>query len=214
MQWRSGLCLTMVLAASNAWAQARKPVDEPPSRAQGAGPTDDERAKAIEAQLQSDPVLRDDQVTIEVRGKTVRLSGTVDTADERSHAEDLVRQSDPTLTVENLLVTSASQDKPPAATKDKVSEGAKRTAHKAEKAAEEAGEMITDGWITSKVKTQFMAADGIHASAINVDTTDHVVTLRGHVRSEAERRKAVKLARETRGVDRVIDQLTIVQPPR
>jgi osmotically-inducible protein OsmY len=210
MQWRYGLCLTVLLAASSAWAQTRRPIDEPPSRAQGAGPTDEERAKSIEAQLQTDPVLRDDQVSIEVTGKRVRLSGTVDTADERSHAEEVVRQSDPTLTVENLLLTNNDREPPAATTKDKVSESTKRAAHKAEKAATEAGEMITDGWITSKVKTQLMAADGVHASAINVDTTDHVVTLRGHVRSEAERRKAVKLARETRGVDRVLDQLTIV----
>jgi hyperosmotically inducible protein len=78
-----------------------------------------------------------------------------------------------------------------------------------EKAATEVGEMVTDGWITSKVKTQLMGADGVHASAINVDTADHVVTLRGTVRTESERRKALKIARETRGVQQVHDQLTV-----
>jgi osmotically-inducible protein OsmY len=218
MQWRCGLCLTMLLAGSNVWAQARRPANDPPSLAQGGGP-DAERAKAIEAQLRTDPVLRDDQVVIEVTGKRVRLSGSVDTADERAHAEEVVRQSDPTLTVENLLQTT---EPPPAAapTKDKgeaardeVKDSTKQAVHKTEKTVNEAGEMITDGWITSKVKAQLMAADGVHASAINVDTNDRVVTLRGEVRSEAERRKAEKLARETRGVDKVVDQLTIVKAP-
>jgi osmotically-inducible protein OsmY len=212
MRWRTGLCMTMMLAASSAGAQDRRPVDEPPSHAEGAGPADAERARAIEAQLQNDPVLRDDPVKIEVTGKHVRLSGTVDTQDERAHAEEVVRQSDPTLTVENLLRTGGEQQ--PAAstsTREKVADTTRSAAHKTEKVATEAGEMITDGWITSKIKAQFMAADGIHASAINVDTTDHAVTLRGQVGSEAERRKAEKLARETRGVTKVVDQLTITR---
>jgi hyperosmotically inducible protein len=219
MQWQWGLCVTILLVASSARAQERRPTDEPPSLAQSAGPTDPERARAIQAQMESDPVLRDDRVNIEVTGKHVRLSGTVDTPEERSHAEALVRESDPTLTVENLLKTTADQPAappetpapppPPAASRDKVTDTTRRAAHEAEKAATEAGEMITDSWITSKIKAQLMAADGVHASAINVETNDHVVTLRGQVRGEAERRKAERLARETKGVERVIDQMTI-----
>jgi len=208
----------MLLAGSNVWAQARRPANDPPSLAQGDGP-DAERAKAIEAQLRTDPVLRDDTLVIEVTGKRVRLSGTVDTGDERTHAEEVVRQSDPTLTVENLLQTTepppaaaTNKDKGEAA-RDEVKDSTKQAVHKTEKAVNEAGEMITDGWITSKVKAQLMAADGVHASAINVDTNDRVVTLRGEVRSEAERRKAEKLARETRGVEKVVDQLTLIKAP-
>lgn len=218
---RSALCLSfmMLFATSTAWGQARRQLNDPPSRTTGADATDDERARSIESQLSTDAVLRDDQITIEVTGKRVRLSGSVDTADERTHAEEVVRQSDPTLTVENLLQTSDDTKppaaKPPAATTgDKVSESTRRAGKKAEKVATEAGEMITDGWITSKVKTQLVAADGVHASAINVDTNDKTVTLRGQVRSEAERRKVVKIARETRGVERVLDQLTLVRPER
>jgi len=207
---RSGLCLSLMLfGASGAWAQSRRQLNDAPTHAAGAGPTDSERARSIESQVSTDPVLRDDQITIEVTGKQVRLSGTVDTADERTHAEDLVRQSDPTLTVENLLQTGDDTTPPAATTTDKISEGSKRAARKAEKAATEVGEMVTDGWITSKVKTQLMGADGVHASAINVDTADHVVTLRGTVRSEAEHRKALKIARETRGVQQVHDELTV-----
>jgi hyperosmotically inducible protein len=214
MLLRTGLLsVVMVFGASGAWGQASRPLNDPPTRAEGAGPTDDERARSIEAQVTTDPVLRDDQIKIEVMGKQVRLSGTVDTADERRHAEDLIHQSDPTLTVENLLQAgddTAPVVTPPAATTtDKLSRDTKRAAQKAEKAATEVGEMATDGWITSKVKTQLMAADGVHASAINVDTADHVVTLRGQVRSEAERRAALKIARETRGVAQVNDQLTL-----
>jgi hyperosmotically inducible protein len=202
------------LGASSAGAQGRRrPIEDLPSRAEGAVPSDTERAKAIEAQLRADPLLRDDEISIDVSGKRVRLGGTVDSADERTHAEDVVRQSDPTLTVENLLQTAGERREGPAAatTQDKVSAGTRRAARKAEKAATEVGEMATDGWITSKIKTQLMAADGVRASAINVDTTDHIVTLRGHVRSESERKKALSIARHTRGVERVVDELELLR---
>jgi hyperosmotically inducible protein len=213
MRWCGGLCLMLLLAAG-ARAQAQ-PVSDPPSRAQGAGPTDAERARAIEAQLASDPALRDDRVTIEVTGKRVRLSGTVDSADERSHAEDLVLQSDPTLTVENLLQPSGDrQAAAPASTTDELKADSRRAAHEAEKAATEVGEMVDDGWITSKVKGKLMTTDGVRASAINVDTADHVVTLRGVVRSESEHKLALRLARETTGVQKVVDELKLVPKGR
>jgi osmotically-inducible protein OsmY len=202
----------VLLVGSTAWAQAQKPAGEPPELAQGGSPTDSERARAIEAQLQTDPVLRDDPVAIEVTGKRVRLSGRVDTDDERRHAEEVVHRSDPTLIVENLLQTNEAP--PPDKTKaeaveDEVKDNAKRAAHKTENVVNEAGQMVSDGWITSKIKAQLMAADGVHASTINVDTAEHVVTLRGQVRSEGERRKAERLARETKGVEKVVNQLII-----
>jgi hyperosmotically inducible protein len=69
--------------------------------------------------------------------------------------------------------------------------------------------MVNDGWITSKIKARLMAADGVHASAIDVDTTDHVVTLKGHVQSTAERKRVIDIVWRTHGVDRVVDQLTM-----
>ena len=44
---------------------------------------------------------------------------------------------------------------------------------------------------------------------IDVSTTGTTVTLSGTVRSEAERNRAVALARETAGVTRVIDRLVV-----
>jgi osmotically-inducible protein OsmY len=51
--------------------------------------------------------------------------------------------------------------------------------------------------------------DIIEAADIDVDTVDGVVTLNGSVGSPAERERAVQLARETDGVTRVVDLLTI-----
>jgi osmotically-inducible protein OsmY len=211
MRWANGLCLLLALGGT-AWAQGRRELSDPPSRAEGAGPPDEERARSIEATLASDPSLRDDQIAIQVNGKNVRLTGHVDNPEERARAQELVEQSDPTLTVENLLQSDEHRvQTTPGTTTNTLSDDTKRAAHKVEKAAGDVGAMASDGWITSKVKSQLLAADGVHASAINVDTTDHVVTLKGRVRSQAERKKAMSIAQHTHGVERVVDQLALTR---
>ena len=49
----------------------------------------------------------------------------------------------------------------------------------------------------------------VKALKLDVDTVAGVVTLKGVVRSEAERQRALQLARETEGVKQVIDQLSV-----
>ena len=44
---------------------------------------------------------------------------------------------------------------------------------------------------------------------INVDTENAVVTLKGSVKSQAEANQAEKLAKETKGVERVISELKV-----
>jgi hyperosmotically inducible periplasmic protein len=72
-----------------------------------------------------------------------------------------------------------------------------------------AGQAVNDGWITTKVKSSFVGVDALDGSDINVDTTDHVVTLRGTVPSAAARTRALSLAKQVEGVKSVKDELTI-----
>jgi osmotically-inducible protein OsmY len=51
----------------------------------------------------------------------------------------------------------------------------------------------------------------VRARTIDVSTTDHVVTVSGTVRSQGEHDRAVELARETNGVTRVVDHLTVAR---
>jgi hyperosmotically inducible periplasmic protein len=59
------------------------------------------------------------------------------------------------------------------------------------------------------VKSSFVGVDALEGSDINVDTTSHVVTLRGTVASAAARARAVSLAKQVEGVKSVKDELTI-----
>jgi hyperosmotically inducible periplasmic protein len=92
-------------------------------------------------------------------------------------------------------------------------EDAKESAHDVKRESHEtagtAGQAVSDGWITTKVKSSFVGVDTLDGSDIDVDTNDHVVTLRGTVPSAAARAKAVSLAKQVDGVKSVKDDLTI-----
>ncbi|MDQ3419258.1 MAG: BON domain-containing protein [Acidobacteriota bacterium] len=80
---------------------------------------------------------------------------------------------------------------------------------KTSQAADATMRALEDGRLTTKIKAKMALDDSVKALDLNVDTKDTIVTLTGEVRSEAERQRALTLARETAGVTRVIDQLRV-----
>ena len=94
-------------------------------------------------------------------------------------------------------------------TADKTKEIAGEIADKSKDVVSATGEKITDGWITTKVSAKFVDETLLKDSKINVDSKDHVVTLKGTVGSNAAKARAVEIARGTEGVVRVIDQLVV-----
>ena len=94
-------------------------------------------------------------------------------------------------------------------TKDGVVKGAKVVGNKTKDGVSKTGEIMTDGWITSRVSARFVNEDTLKNSDINVDTNDHIVTLKGTVLTSAGRARAGVVARQTEGVRRVVNNLTI-----
>ncbi len=76
-------------------------------------------------------------------------------------------------------------------------------------AADTAGRALADGSLTAKIKSKMALDDTVKALNLDVDTTAGVVTVKGYVRTEAERERALRLARETDGVIRVVDNLRV-----
>lgn len=72
-----------------------------------------------------------------------------------------------------------------------------------------AGEIADDAAITTAVKSRLIGEEMVRARDINVDTHLKVVTLRGTVRSEEERRRAIELAERTGNVRSVVDELVV-----
>ena len=85
-------------------------------------------------------------------------------------------------------------------------------AEKGREAATHIEGALSEGALTAKIKSKMALDDNVKARTISVDTEGSVVTLTGLVGSTAERDRAVRLAKETDGVTKVVDKLDVKKP--
>jgi hyperosmotically inducible periplasmic protein len=177
----------------------------------------------VKAQFVGEDALEGSDINVDVRDHVVYLKGTVASDAGKARAAEIARTTDGvTRVVNNLRIgpkNESAKEKTNETTreaKDDAKESARDTKEAAKESAREtheaigtAGEAVSDGWITTKVKSSFVGVDALDGSDIDVDTNDYVVTLRGTVPSAAARAKAVSLAKQVDGVKSVKDELTI-----
>jgi hyperosmotically inducible protein len=72
-----------------------------------------------------------------------------------------------------------------------------------------AGRNIDDASITASVKTHLAEEKAITLTRINVDTNNGVVSLNGVVDSETTKQRASEIARQTNGVEKVVNNLQV-----
>jgi Predicted periplasmic or secreted lipoprotein len=72
-----------------------------------------------------------------------------------------------------------------------------------------AGNQVDDATITASVKAKLAADGDINPFNIDVDANEGVVTLQGRVEKSEARTKAEQLARDTEGVQRVINLIKV-----
>jgi hyperosmotically inducible protein len=185
----------------------------------------------ITANIKKNATLAARDVEVDVSEGIVTLKGVVRTAGEKARARQLATITD-VKEVRNELVVDAAAAKSRTATVidatkhagkktadvtkdvarktgDKTKDIAGTTGNKTKEVVSATGEAITDGWITTKVKTKFVDETLLKNSDINVDTNDHVITLKGTVASSAAKTRAAEIAGGTEGVTRVINQLVV-----
>jgi hyperosmotically inducible protein len=192
----------------------------------------------IENRYKGDVSLKKYDIDVSVDHGVATLTGKVRTAAEKARAERDARiagitKVDNQLTldkdagqgfVDSMKSTTNTVGKKSKETADTVGTKTKNAAdtagQKTKNATETAGaktsagvnksgEAITDAWITTKVHSRFVGEDALKGSDIDVDTNNHVVTLKGTVASQAGRARAVEIAKTTDGVTKVVDTLTI-----
>jgi hyperosmotically inducible periplasmic protein len=139
------------------------------------------------------------KIEVSSHNKVVTLTGMAETPEAKERAVALARGTEGVVdVVDNLTVAPATAQAPPSGLGEKVSE-----------AAGQAAEAVDDAAITTAVKAKLLADGQVSGTKIDVDTKSGVVTLKGTVKSEQEKEKAIQIARDTRGVQRVEDQLTV-----
>jgi BON domain len=85
---------------------------------------------------------------------------------------------------------------------------ADRSASAATESPHNVGQKLDDAGITAKVKAALLASSDVDGTAINVDTEQGRVTLKGKVSDKAEIDRVVQIARAVDGVKEVDSQLS------
>jgi osmotically-inducible protein OsmY len=183
--------------------------------------------EAIENKWEADTALKNADLDVEVVNGVATISGKVTTASLKSRAAKLAHVTGVTR-VENQITVDPNA---PQGVAEKTKRGAETAANKTaegvgtaagetkkavgkaadetKKGASKTGEVVSDTWITTKVKSKFVGVDALKHSDITVHTNNGVVTLTGTVATEAGRERAMEIAKNTDGVKSVVDKLTI-----
>jgi hyperosmotically inducible periplasmic protein len=152
----------------------------------------------IQARYFLDSEVKGRDVDVTTEGGIVTLRGTVGSEAERRHAIALARNTDGVRSVTDQLQVRAD-----AATGDKSTTPLPEV--------KSVRQPITDPWITTKIQSKFFLDPAIKGHEIDVDTKNGLVTLKGTVGTEEQKQEAERIARETEGVTRVTNQITIEQ---
>jgi hyperosmotically inducible protein len=153
---------------------------------------------SVKSQLVADELVRARNIDVDTRDRVVTLTGEVRSAEEEAQALQIARNTDGVANVVDQL-----EIVPEPAPEPTTGIGGTPT---------EPGPgdvFTTDPNITSQVKVKLLADPDVAGLRIDVDTRDRIVTLTGTVRTQAEKSRALELAREVEGVTRVTDRLTV-----
>lgn len=188
----------------------------------GCGQTDAGITTTVQTKMAADDTVKAYQIDVDTRNGVVTLKGDVDTMAAKTQAVRIARETDGVRDViDQLQVTEtaatggvlepenqpAEQEGRDAA--GRLQEGARDLGNRVGDAANRAGAAVSDAAITSAVKAKFLADTTVRGLNIDVDTKAGVVVLNGTVSSRKEADRAVMLARNTEGVDHVVDNLKI-----
>ncbi len=110
----------------------------------------------------------------------------------------------------NMATPAATATASPAKSRSEYTEReAQEAREKAKSAGETIGDTLDDAWIHTKIVAQLIANSTTPERNINVDVVKNVVTLRGTVETAEAKAAAEKLAKETEGVTKVVNQLKV-----
>jgi osmotically-inducible protein OsmY len=184
------------------------------SLAIACGQTDAGITTAVKSKFAADDTVKAYQIDVTTNDKVVTLEGKVETSAAKEQALTLARNTEGVRdVVDKLMVSEAAatagvEDRGVDVDEKARTEG-REARDKAGQAADKAGAAIGDAAITSAVKAKLLADQTVGGLKIDVDTSGGIVTLTGNVASRAEAMQAVKLARGTEGVERVVDNLKV-----
>jgi hyperosmotically inducible periplasmic protein len=168
--------------------------------AAGCSQTDPGITTAVKSKFAADDTVKANRIDVDTKDKVVTLKGEVQSAAARERAVELAKSTAGVRDVVDTLTVV------PEAT---ATSG--RAPDTAREAARDTAAVTGDAGITTAVKSKMLADSTVSGLNIDVDTKDGIVTLTGNVKSAAEKRRAVEIAKQTDHVKSVKDQLKIAK---
>jgi osmotically-inducible protein OsmY len=134
-------------------------------------------------------------IDVEIEDGEAVLTGTVSERSTQELAEEAAKSVDGVNRVDNRL-------------KVKV-EASGSAGETAERAARDFGAEVADAALQSRVHLRLFGEIGRYASRLQVEATDGVVSLRGKMPDRERKKLALRTAKQTKGVKKVIDLVKV-----
>jgi len=190
------LALAVVCGAMSAAAQAET------ARQAGNVITDSWITMKVHAQFIPEDVLEGSDIDVDTNAGVVTLKGTVPTKEAHARAVALAKATDGVKRVTDQLRVGPAEGVDPAAAGARAGEAARE-------ATGTTGRAVTDGWIKSKIYSQYITEDALDDSDLDIDVTKGGVVLNGTVKSDAAKSRAESIAKATEGVKTVKNNLKV-----
>ena len=169
--------------------------------------TNSDLENKIKAKLNADTELARAKLDVDANAdrNEATLSGTVESQALRMRAVDLAKSAQP-----SLVITDKIEVKPREISRaDYTEEHARAERERAKDRGDTIGSSLEDAWIHTKITAKLIGNSETPQRKINVDVNNNIVTLRGTVDNAAEKAEAERVAKETDGVKRVVNQLKV-----
>lgn len=176
---------TLAIANAPSYAQTASGTSSTESATVGAAITDTAITTKVKAKLIADNRTKTTKIGVETNNGIVTLSGKARSEKAKAAAEEIAKATDGVKSVTNDIAI-----------------GVKTTSvvTKTEDATNEAGEAISDTWITTKVKSSLLTDKKIKDGDVSVETNEGVVTLSGTVPTVAQKTAAIAKIKKLKGV--------------
>lgn len=151
---------------------------------------------SVKARLAADDTVKARNINVDTKDRIVTLTGKVQDQQEKTKAVEIARATRGVAdVVDSLSIAPETQTAP--------------TTGRFGETPGTIDRPNTDPGLTAEIKTRMLADPTVSGLKINVDTKDRVVTLTGTVNSQAEKARALEIARGVENVIRVEDKLTV-----
>ena len=192
---RRSLAAAAIVAAMTLGASAQSAAPQDKSAQSGNVFKDGWITMKIHSQFIPEDALEGSNIDVDTTAGAVVLLGTVPTEAARARAIAIAKATDGVKSVSDKLKIAPAESK----------------ADAAKEAARKTGRTVNDGWIKSKIYAQFLTDwKTLEDSDIDIAVAQGVVTLKGTVKTEAGKTRAVAIAKATDGVKSVHDSLKVV----